>query len=121
MYYEIQPYNNLTASQRAEALSRELYCITLPRQHQTSDQHACNVFGVLMHTDGQRAALQTDLSAQIAVHPEANIDAYVNLLSVDTEDVRQLLTTSAMLTFSQIVTADFVPIQDINAWWGVEA
>jgi hypothetical protein len=48
-YIIVLPQGVLTSQQRAEAISRELYCITRPRQIQSPDQADAKVFGVIAH------------------------------------------------------------------------
>ena len=77
-YIIVKPEGVLTSPQRAAFISRELYCITLPLQFQSPDQHANNVFGIIHHPDG-RAALVVDLAYQIPVHPLVSLERLVSL------------------------------------------
>ena len=87
-YIIVLPEGVLTSQQRAEAISRELYCITRPRQIQTPDQADAKVFGVIHHDDG-RAALVVDPAYIIPVHPQATLERLVSLFPelTDTERI----------------------------------
>ena len=87
-YIIVLPEGVLTSQQRAEAISRELYCITRPRQIQTPDQADAKVFGVIAHPDGVQHALQVDTGYVIPVHPLATLERLVALFPELTEQER---------------------------------
>ena len=88
-YIIVLPEGVLTSLQRAEAISRELYCITRPRQIQSPDQADAKVFGVIAHPDGVQHALQVDTAYVIPVHPLATLELLVSLFPelTDTERI----------------------------------
>lgn len=100
-YLIITPLGPMNAAQRAEALSRELYCLTLPRVKQTEDQHVCKVFPVYLQ--GQGAALEVWLDHEIYLDPDADIEAYLSLYAgPHTDEVRALLQSATVVTFGEI-------------------
>jgi len=78
-YIIVLPIDTLTSAQRAEAITRELYCITTPRAIQEPYQHDGKVFGIVTHPDGVQAALQVDTAYTIPVHPLATLERLVSL------------------------------------------
>ena len=105
-YIIVKPEGVLTSPQRAAFISRELYCITLPLQFQSPDQHANNVFGIIHHPDG-RAALVVDLAYQIPVHPLVTLERLVSLFPEITDAERmtlmQVIFSSKAFPFRHIV------------------
>lgn len=100
-YLIINPLGPMNAAQRAEALSRELYCLTLPRTKQSEDQHVCKVFPV--YVQGQGAALEVWLDHEIWLDPDADLEAYLSLYAgPQTDEVRALLQSSTVVTFGEI-------------------
>ena len=87
-YIIVLPEGVLTSQQRAEAISRELYCITRPRQIQSPDQADAKVFGVIAHPDGVQHAMQVDTAYVIPVHPLATLERLVALFPELTEQER---------------------------------
>ncbi len=100
-YILITPLSPLGANQRAEAISRELYCLTVPRKYQEESQHDCKVFPILM--GGSTSGLGVIMDYEIPIHEEADKEAYILLLGdVNVDEVREAITTSSVVTFSQI-------------------
>jgi hypothetical protein len=111
-YLIINPIGLLNANQRAELLSRELYCLTLPRKYQDESQHINNVFPVIKTLNN--IYLQVFLDYEIPIHPEADIEGYINLYQgEDMDEVRELLNTSDLVIFSQIYS-DGIFVDEIN-------
>ena len=106
-YIIVLPEGVLTSQQRAEAISRELYCITRPRQIQTPDQAGAKVFGVIAHPDGVQHALQVDTGYVIPVHPLATLERLVALFPELTEaerlNLQSYIFNSASFPFGAIV------------------
>jgi len=78
-YIIVLPIDTLGSEQRAQAITRELYCITTPRAIQEPYQHDGKVFGIVTHPDGVQAALQVDTAYTIPVHPLATLERLVSL------------------------------------------
>ena len=57
-YIIVLPAGVLTSKTRAEAITRELYNITVPLAIQQEYQKDGKVFGVVVHPDGVQHALQ---------------------------------------------------------------
>jgi hypothetical protein len=87
----VRPEGILSSPQRAQFITRELYCITLPLQFQTPDQHDGTVFGVIHHPTDGRAALQVDLDYVIPVHPLVTLERLVSLFPEITDAERMML------------------------------
>ena len=75
----IQALPWISAKERAQRISRELFNVTLPERLQTPDYAQCNVFGVVEHPDGVQVALQIDTEHVIPVHPQATLEKLVTL------------------------------------------
>jgi hypothetical protein len=90
-YIIVRPEGILSSPQRAQFITRELYCITLPLQFQTPDQHDGTVFGVIHHPTDGRAALQVDLDYVIPVHPLVTLERLVSLFPEITDAERMTL------------------------------
>lgn len=113
-YILINPLGILNAFQRAELLSRELYCLTLPRIYQEENQHECNVFPVLKI--GNVVALGVFMDYEIPIHPEADLEGYISLYSGQYEDqVREVLNNSNLVKFEDIYPDPiFLTEEEIN-------
>lgn len=106
-YILTPPCGTLNAAQTAESISRELYCLTSPRQFQQEYQHEGKVFPVLIA--GNAAALNVQMDWEITIHPGADIEAYLALWQgAEVADIRQTMTTHNVVTFAQIC-----PITDV--------
>jgi hypothetical protein len=90
-YIIVRPEGILSSPQRAQFITRELYCITLPLQFQTPDQHDGTVFGIIHHPTDGRAALQVDLDYVIPVHPLVTLERLVSLFPEITDSERMML------------------------------
>jgi hypothetical protein len=106
-YIIVRPEGILSSPQRAQFITRELYCITLPLQFQTPDQHDGTVFGVIHHPTDGRAALQVDLDYVIPVHPLVTLERLVSLFPEITDSERmtlmQVIFSSKAFPFRHIV------------------
>jgi hypothetical protein len=106
-YILITPCGTLNAAQTAEAISRELYCLTAPRQFQEEYQHEGKVFPVLIA--GNMAALNVQMDWEITIHPGSDIEAYLALWQgTNVADIRQTMTTHNVVAFAQIC-----PVTDV--------
>jgi hypothetical protein len=90
-YIIVRPEGILSSPQRAQFITRELYCITIPLQFQTPDQHDGTVFGIIHHPTDGRAALQVDLDYVIPVHPLVTLERLVSLFPEITDAERMTL------------------------------
>jgi hypothetical protein len=103
----VRPEGILSSPQRAQFITRELYCITLPLQFQTPDQHDGTVFGIIHHPTDGRAALQVDLDYVIPVHPLVTLERLVSLFPEITDAERmtlmQVIFSSKAFRFRHIV------------------
>jgi hypothetical protein len=106
-YIIVRPEGILSSPQRAQFITRELYCITLPLQFQTPDQHDGTVFGIIHHPTDGRAALQVDLDYVIPVHPLVTLERLVSLFPEITDAERmtlmQVIFSSKAFPFRHIV------------------
>ncbi len=78
-YIIVLPEGVLSSEQRAERISRELYCVTAPLATQEPYQHDGKVFGMVEHPDGVQFALQVDTEYNIPVSPLATLDGLYRL------------------------------------------
>jgi hypothetical protein len=106
-YIIVRPEGILSSPQRAQFITRELYCITLPLQFQSPDQHDGTVFGIIHHPTDGRAALQVDLDYVIPVHPLVTLERLVSLFPEITDAERmtlmQVIFSSKAFPFRHIV------------------
>ena len=106
-YIIVLPVGVLTSKTRAEAITRELYNITVPLAIQQEYQKDGKVFGVIAHPDGVLHALQVDPAYIIPVHPQANLEKLVAMFPdlTDTERVtlQGYIHTSDAFPFGAIV------------------
>ena len=106
-YIIVLPAGVLTSKTRAEAITRELYNITVPLAIQQEYQKDGKVFGVIVHPDGVQHALQVDPAYIIPVHPQANLEKLVAMFPdlTDTERVtlQGYIHTSDAFPFGAIV------------------
>jgi hypothetical protein len=106
-YIIVRPEGILSSPQRAQFITRELYCITLPLQFQTPDQADGTVFGIIHHPTDGRAALQVDLDYVIPVHPLVTLERLVSLFPEITDAERmtlmQVIFSSKAFPFRHIV------------------
>ena len=106
-YIIVLPAGVLTSKTRAEAITRELYNITVPLAIQQEYQKDGKVFGVISHPDGVQHALQVDPAYIIPVHPQANLEKLVAMFPdlTDTERVtlQGYIHTSDAFPFGAIV------------------
>ena len=106
-YIIVLPAGVLTSKTRAEAITRELYNITVPLAIQQDYQKDGKVFGVIVHPDGVQHALQVDPAYIIPVHPQANLEKLVAMFPdlTDTERVtlQGYIHTSDAFPFGAIV------------------
>ena len=68
-YIIVLPEGVLSSEERAERISRELYCVTAPLATQEPYQHDGKVFGMVEHPDGVQFALDVNTEYNIPVHP----------------------------------------------------
>lgn len=87
-YIIVLPIDTLGSEQRAQAITRELYCITAPRAVQEPYQADGTVFGLVAHPDGEQYAMQVDTDYVIPVHPLATLERLVALFPELTEQER---------------------------------
>lgn len=76
---ETLPGVTLASYERAELISRELYCLTRPRHIQSEDQKSDKVFPVIRHPKDGRGAMVIDPQHMIPVHPETTTERLVAL------------------------------------------
>jgi hypothetical protein len=84
-YIIVSPEGALSSSQRAEQISRELYCLTAPLATQEPYQSAGKVFGVVEHPDTVQFALQVHSDYNIPVNALATLEPLIALLPEMTE------------------------------------
>lgn len=108
-YIIVLPIDTLSSAQRAEAITRELYCITAPEHLQEDYQRSRTVFGVVEHPDGIQTALQVSEDYKIYVSSEYDTSGYISLFPDLTEDqaidLHESIAGKEFVLFSEIVPA----------------
>jgi hypothetical protein len=107
-YIIVRPEGILSSPQRAQFITRELYCITLPLQFQTPDQADGTVFGIIHHPTDGRAALQVDLDYVIPVHPLVTLERLVSLFP-ELTDTERLTLQAYIFANKEFRFGDIVP------------
>ena len=94
-YVLILPEGFMTSLQRAQAISRELYCVTRPLALQREDEKSSMFATVITHPSTNQAALIVNPDVIINVHEQATLEKLTALFPELTEDVRFALTSMA--------------------------
>lgn len=85
----------LTSAQRAQAISRELYCVTRPLPIQEPEEAFYLYAPVIIHPQTGEAALQVEPRHLIIVHEQATLERLTALFPELTEEIRFALTSMA--------------------------
>lgn len=108
-YIIVLPEGIRNSKERAQAITRELYCITAPEHLQEEYQGDGTVFGIVEHPDGIQTALQVSEDFKIYVHSEYDTSGYVSLFQDLTEDqaidLHQAIYGKEFVLFSDIIPA----------------
>jgi hypothetical protein len=107
-YIIVLPQGNLSSYERAEAITRELYCITVPNDIQEDYQKEGIVFNLVKHPDNVQTALHIDLDFVIPVNSFANLSKLVSLFPELTEEEKTDL-QSYILSSEKFVFANIIP------------
>jgi hypothetical protein len=107
-YIIVRPEGILSSPQRAQFITRELYCITTPVAVQQPYQAEGNVFGVIAHPDGVQYALVVDLAYLIPVHPLATLERLVSLFP-ELTDTERLTLQAYIFANKEFRFGDIVP------------
>lgn len=104
----IAPITGYTATQRAQAISAELFAISRPPQVRSAQDVSAYLFGWLTHPTTGEAILQADTDYVIRVHLQNNLNNLIALMPDLPQQVQaglvQLIKNSQTITFGQLLT-----------------
>ena len=111
IYLPVVPRLGLTSEERGQAISRELFNLTLPRHLQSPGQTSIYALGMIENaSNAGQWALVGDHDQEIAVHPERDVTALVSLFPQLSEEERSQLTyyiaSSDSVTFGNLLPSD---------------
>ena len=93
IYLPVVPRLGLTSRERADAISRELFNLTLPRHLQPQDQVSKYLLGFIENaSNAGEWAIVGDHDEIIRVHPQRDVTALVALFPQLSEEERSQLT-----------------------------
>ena len=107
-YIIVLPEGTLTSEKRAKSITRELYNITTPLAVQQPYQKDGTVFGVIVHPDGVKHALQVDTDYVIPVHEQATLEKLVSLFP-ELSDTERFNLQSYVLNTDEFPFAAIIP------------
>jgi hypothetical protein len=112
----IAPIQGYTATERAEAISEELFAIGRPPQVRNTNDVSRYLFGWTTHQTTGACVLHADTSYVINVHPQNNLTNLIALMpklhEVPEEHEKivdylvDLISTSQSITFGQLLTGN---------------
>ena len=106
----IAPITGYTATERAEAISAELFALSRPPQVRHADDVSAYLFGLTTHPTTGECVLHADTSHEINVHPQNNLTNLIALMPDLPAEVKQgliqLIQNSETITFGQLLTGD---------------
>ena len=111
IYLPVVPRLGLTSQERGQAISRELFNLTLPRHLQPPGQTSIYALGLIENaSNAGQWALVGDHEQVILVHPERDVTALVSLFPQLSEEERSQLTyyiaSSDSVTFGNLLPSD---------------
>ena len=111
IYLPVVPRLGLTSQERGQAISRELFNLTLPRHLQPPGQTSIYALGLIENaSNAGQWALVGDHDHVIAIHPERDVTALVSLFPQLSEEERSQLTyyiaSNDSVTFGNLLPSD---------------
>ena len=108
MYINIAPITGYTATERAEAISAELFAISRPPQVRHEADVSIYLFGWTTHPTTGECVLHAQTDYKIWVHPQNNLTNLIALMPDLPQEVQQgliqLIQNSESITFAQLLT-----------------
>lgn len=105
---EIASITGYTPTERAEAISAELFAISRPPVVRQPDDVSIYRFGWITHPTTGAAILQADGDCEIIVHPDNDLTNLIALMPNLPLQVKQglenMIKTSTTITFGQLLT-----------------
>jgi len=102
------PMQGYTATERAIAISRELWAIEWPPVVRQGNEISTQVFDVLTHPTTGEAVIKADTAHVIRVHPDNKLTKLIALMPALPQQVKNglvaLIENSQTITFSQLLT-----------------
>jgi hypothetical protein len=99
-----------TATERAEAISAELFAISRPPQVRHADDVSAYLFGWTTHPTTGECVLHAQTDYKIWVHPQNNLTNLIALMPDLPQEVQQgliqLIQNSESITFAQLLTGE---------------
>jgi len=106
----ITPIQGYTATERAEAISAELFAISRPPQVRNTNDVSRYLFGWTTHPTTGECVLHADMSHVIKVHPDNDLTNLIALMPDLPQQVQaglvQLIQNSETITFGQLLTGE---------------
>jgi len=111
IYLPVVPRLGLTSQQRGEAISRELFNLTLPRHLRDDEQSSAMLLPMIENeSNAGEWAVYADTAMVITVHPERDVTALVSLFPQLSETERSQLTyyiaSNDSVTFGNLLPSD---------------
>jgi hypothetical protein len=111
IYLPVVPRLGLTSKERGQAISRQLFNLTLPRHLHAPGQTSIYALGMIENaSNAGQWALVGDHDQEFTVHPERDVTALVSLFPQLSEEERSQLTyyitTSDSVTFGNLLPSD---------------
>jgi len=112
----IAPITGYTPTERALAISRELWAIEWPPVVRQGNEVSTQVFGVTTHPTTGECVLHADTNYEINVLPQNNLTNLIALMPDLPSEVKQgliqLIQNSASITFGQLLTGQEIIYTD---------
>jgi len=119
IYLPVVPRLGLTTEQRAKAISRELFNLTLPKHLQSAGQTSTMLLSCIEHPTTGEWAVVAGTEQQIKVHPQRDVTALVALFPQLTEQERSQLTyhiaTNTVVVFGDLIPSDATTLDEAEA------
>jgi len=124
----ILPSSTQTSEQRAQQITRELYCISRPLSTQSRREANMTVFGQVKHLDGIQNALQVNTDFVIQVSDAANLErltaCFPELLAEERFGLASYIQTNQEFPFGHIIpsssTVRTPEYMEENGWFPEE-
>ncbi len=111
-YLIVKSTKNLTATERAEAISKELYSISRPDTIKEEMDVSMYLFGVVEHPTTSEVALSVDFDYIIKVHQDNDLNNLIalfpDLIEEEVDTLETYINTEDSFPFVNILTSDAI-------------
>ena len=111
-YLLVKSTQDLTATERAEAISKELYSISRPDTIKEESDVSLYLFGVIEHPTTSEAAISVDLDYVITVHQDNDLNnliaLFANLSAEESNNLEAYIKTHSSFVFNNILPSDAI-------------